>query len=113
MRYWSEGERSPRWQLLFKDDRSTHRTTEDVVWLAPRDPFEGIRCPLCHWRPAPESRWCCECRGTPEPHFPSCGTAWHTFTTRGRCPGCSHRWLWTSCMGCGQWSLHEDWYEAD
>jgi hypothetical protein len=97
--------------LLFKDDRAPQRTTLDVVWRARREPFSGIRCPLCHWRPSSEARWCCDCRGTPEPFFPWCGTAWHTFTTRGRCPGCSHRWLWTSCMQCSRWSLHEDWYE--
>lgn len=71
----------------------------------------SIRCPHCQWRPAPSSRWCCDATGAPEPFFESCGTVWNTFSTHGRCPGCGHQWLWTSCLQCGQWSLHVDWYE--
>ena len=41
----------------------------------------------------------------------ACGTAWNTFATRGRCPGCAHQWRWTSCLRCDQWSPHGDWYE--
>jgi hypothetical protein len=73
--------------------------------------FQGIRCPQCHWRPAPSSRWCCDCVGTPEPFFEGCGTVWNTFSTRGRCPGCSHQWGWTSCLQCHQASRHADWYD--
>ena len=73
--------------------------------------FEGIRCPLCEWRPSPSSTWCCAANDTPEPKFDWCGTVWNTFTTRGRCPGCQHQWKWTSCLSCHGWSLHEDWYE--
>jgi len=97
--------------LLLKDDR---RTGGVVVPAAKRDEDEasvGIRCPLCAWRPSPSSRWACVCTDTPEPFFPSCGTSWNTFETRGRCPGCGHQWIWTSCLHCGEWSLHADWYE--
>lgn len=76
------------------------------------DSSERIRCPLCDWTPAPSSKWCCYGEGTPEPPFEWCGTTWNTFQTRGRCPGCSHKWTWTSCLHCGGFSLHEDWYEC-
>jgi len=64
-------------------------------------------------RPDASSRWCCHPHETPEPFFPGCGTVWNTFSTRGRCPGCDHQWLWTSCLSCGEWSLHQDWYEYE
>ena len=73
--------------------------------------FGRIRCPLCKWRPTASSMWVCIGRGTPEPSFNGCGTTWNTFKTRGRCPGCQHQWVWTSCHKCRGWSLHEDWYE--
>jgi hypothetical protein len=73
--------------------------------------FEQIRCPRCGWQPSAHSRWCCDCLFTPEPVFDSCGTVWNTFATRGRCPGCSHQWQWTTCLSCHQASLHRDWYE--
>ena len=75
--------------------------------------FSRIRCPLCDWRPTPATAWCCYSEGTPEPPFPSCGTMWNTFSTRGRCPGCGHQWHWTSCPQCAGWSPHDDWYEVD
>jgi len=75
--------------------------------------FESIRCPLCAWRPAASSRWCCESADSPEPFFQGCGTVWNTFATRGRCPGCDHQWGWTSCLRCHGWSVHEDWYAQD
>jgi hypothetical protein len=91
------------------------RRSADPVIVTTRDPSHltgegGIRCPLCDWRPSAASRWCCECIGTPEPYFEACGTVWHTFTTRGRCPGCQHQWQWTTCLSCGVASPHEDWY---
>jgi hypothetical protein len=76
------------------------------------DAFERIRCPLCDWRPMPSSTWCCYGLNTPEPAFEGCGAVWNTFSTRGRCPACQHQWRWTSCLRCGGWSLHEDWYDA-
>jgi hypothetical protein len=71
-----------------------------------------IRCPLCDWQPSTGSMWACVSEGTPEPFFGGCGTVWNTFATRGRCPGCSHQWTWTSCLRCHGWSLHVDWYEV-
>lgn len=99
--------------LLLRDDRSTGRITVHIPRLDAQDPLVGIRCPLCAWRPLVSSRWMCDCRGTPEPPFSSCGTRWNTFETAGCCPGCSHRWRWTSCLRCYQPSPHEDWYEDD
>jgi hypothetical protein len=75
------------------------------------DVFKGIRCPLCEWRPDAHARWSCIHRDSPEPPFPACGTVWNTFVTAGRCPGCNHQWQWTSCLSCGGWSKHVDWYE--
>jgi hypothetical protein len=72
-----------------------------------------VRCPLCHWRPSAESLSYCQSEDTPEPPFNACGTAWNTFLTRGKCPGCGHQWKWTSCLRCHEASLHEDWYESD
>ncbi|HET7697200.1 MAG TPA: hypothetical protein VFK57_15920 [Vicinamibacterales bacterium] len=89
---------------------------EQKVFSTPKDDdgeaAERIRCPLCDWTPGPSSRWCCYAEGTPEPPFEWCGTTWNTFSTRGRCPGCAHQWKWTSCLRCGGFSLHEDWYEC-
>ncbi|HKE86642.1 MAG TPA: hypothetical protein VKB50_22960, partial [Vicinamibacterales bacterium] len=90
------------------------RTPDQIVFDETEDHDEGlsgIRCPRCSWRPSESSRWTCYWGDTPEPHFHSCGTVWNTFATRGRCPGCSHQWVWTSCLRCSQWSLHANWYE--
>jgi hypothetical protein len=73
-------------------------------------PSSRIRCPLCLWQPAPSSRWYCTDCAHPEYFHGGCGMAWNTFDTRGRCPGCDHRWRWTACLSCAEWSLHEDWY---
>ena len=83
------------------------------IKIAEENTFFGVRCPLCAWRPDASSRWCCHQSETPEPPFPWCGTVWNTFSTRGRCPGCDHQWRWTSCLSCGGWSLHDDWYEHE
>ena len=98
-------------RLFLKDDRGSDPGTVDVFALDEDEAFDGIRCPLCNWRPSPSSRWYCNADGTPEPFFSGCGAVWNTFSTQGRCPGCSHQWRWTSCLQCGQSSLHEDWYE--
>lgn len=72
-----------------------------------------ICCPLCQWRPRASDRWYCgDCRH-PEGFLEGCGMVWNTFETRGRCPGCCHRWRWTVCLSCHQWSLHEDWYAKE
>lgn len=60
-----------------------------------------IWCPGCNYRPRPTDRWDC---------VPTCGTRWHTFWTRGMCPGCGVRWPKTQCPQCGEWPPHEDWY---
>jgi hypothetical protein len=70
-----------------------------------------IRCPLCEWVPEAGSQWFCAPCGAPEHFTGGCGTAWNTFDTRGECPGCRYTWTWTACLHCGQWSLHDDWYE--
>ena len=91
------------------DDRVPSRIVRDEPTAHDLEE-ESIRCPRCGWRPLPSSRWCCDGFDTPE-SFEGCGQVWDTFATGGRCPGCSHRWLWTSCLHCGEWSLHDDWYE--
>ncbi len=70
-----------------------------------------IRCPHCRWQPRRNSIWTCLPIGYPEFLAHGCGHSWNTFDTRGLCPGCSHQWLNTSCLACGQWALYEDWYE--
>ncbi|WP_345109095.1 hypothetical protein [Hymenobacter algoricola] len=61
-----------------------------------------IACPQCSWEPTgAEQDWQC-----------SCGHAWHTFDTAGRCPRCRHQWLTTQCLRCGCTSPHSDWYRA-
>jgi len=73
--------------------------------------FGRIRCPVCRWRPRASDLWECGDCGHPEYFYGGCGTQWNTFDTRGLCPGCGHRWRWTFCLSCWEWSLHEDWYE--
>lgn len=99
--------------MLFKESRKLDDIVIPRIDLHDDDEEapQGVRCPKCNWRPAESDLWCCLAIDTPEPPFPSCGTEWHTFSTHGKCPGCSHQWRWTSCLRCGQWSLHEDWYE--
>jgi hypothetical protein len=97
--------------LFLKDGRKTEDIVADITRLDEDDEFEGIRCPHCAWRPSSHDRWCCQSNGGPEPPFRSCGTNWNTFSTKGRCPGCSHQWQWTLCLRCVEWSPHADWYE--
>jgi len=75
--------------------------------------FNRIRCPICSWQPDSYSRWVCRKSDYPEHFADGCGTAWNTFDTRGRCPGCAHQWIWTFCLRCRRWSLHEDWYSTE
>jgi hypothetical protein len=96
---------------LLKNDLASRRLVTGIADLERDDALQGVRCPLCAWRPTAASRWCCWWGDGPEPYFAACGAEWNTFTTRGRCPGCRHQWQWTSCLRCGGWSLHEDWYE--
>jgi len=97
---------------LLKETRISSPIAVVLPRLRGEDSLDGIRCPICAWRPRASSLWSCDCRGTPEPFFQSCGAAWNTFLTRGRCPGCDHQWQWTTCLACGQSSLHDDWYET-
>jgi len=64
-----------------------------------------IRCPKCYWEPDKSCRWQCS----------DCKMVWDTFTTYGKCPRCSKVYETTSCLrkwgGCGEVSLHTDWYE--
>jgi hypothetical protein len=97
-------------RLFRKDDRDSDQIPVNISGLDHDEAFSGIRCPLCDW-PSASSRWSCYSDGTPESFREGCGTVWNTFSTHGRCPGCSHQWRWTSCLQCHEWSLHEDWYE--
>ena len=58
-----------------------------------------IACPKCDWEPHAGSQWSC-----------SCGHAWNTFDTGGRCPSCGRQWDETQCLSCSEWSPHLDWY---
>ncbi|HTF93346.1 MAG TPA: hypothetical protein VK632_09875, partial [Verrucomicrobiae bacterium] len=75
--------------------------------------FSEIRCPRCQWQPKSTHRWFCAPCDYPEYFDDGCGACWNTFTTRGRCPGCSHQWRWTACLSCAGWSLHNDWYQNE
>ena len=96
---------------LLKKSPAPEQITDVVGRLEDEDAFGHIRCPLCTWQPSTSSRWSCYADGTPEISFEGCGTTWNTFATGGRCPGCAHRWRWTKCLRCDEWSLHDDWYE--
>src|SRR5262249_1765925 len=72
--------------------------------------FARIQCPRCRWQPRALDRWTCAPCGPPEAFVGGCGTHWDTFTTRGVCPGCGHRWQWTACPACREGSPHDDWY---
>jgi len=98
---------------LLKSATPSHDDVETVIRKSTDESTLRIRCPQCYWQPTPSSRWCCVVSGTPEPYFEGCHTIWNTFDTRGRCPGCAHQWMWTTCHRCEQASLHEHWYEED
>jgi hypothetical protein len=92
-------------------ERLKREEITDRAKLEEKDPdFSRVRCPLCGWKPNGSSRWFCGDCEYPEYFFDGCGTAWNTFATRGRCPGCAHDWRWTVCLRCRRWSRHEDWY---
>lgn len=63
-----------------------------------------ILCPKCGWEPDGKPYWKCSV----------CKTSWNTFDTRGVCPACNKVYEETACPrsrgGCGQMSLHNDWY---
>jgi hypothetical protein len=97
--------------LLLKTVRAPREIVVDVPDLSDDGELNGIRCPVCAWRPSASSEWCCVWTDGPEPFFAACGTVWNTFATAAVCPGCRHQWQWTSCLRCGEWSPHADWYE--
>jgi hypothetical protein len=94
----------------FKDTGLSDRIIADALHDE-GERWNAIRCPHCGWHPTPSSRWSCNADHAPEPFFHGCGTVWNTFDTKGRCPGCQHQWQWTSCLSCGKWSPHVDWYD--
>jgi len=96
--------------LLLNNDLAGRGVATDVADRERDDELDGVRCPCCGWRPTAASRWSCWWGDGPEPYFEACGAEWNTFTTRGRCPGCRHQWRWTSCLRCGEWSPHDEWY---
>ena len=100
------------WQVLKQENAGDVRQHTQVK-ESDGDGASRIRCPLCFWQPSASSRWTCYVRGTPEPPFDGCGTVWNTFDTRGKCPGCGHQWIWTTCLHCRVASRHEDWYEEE
>lgn len=101
-----------RTEALLRDGSQPSRTPVIETGGSAMEKSAGprIRCPHCLWQPGSGSRWWCGSVEAPE-FYRGCGTAWNTFDTRGVCPGCSHQWRHTSCLRCGQWSLHEDWYD--
>jgi predicted amidophosphoribosyltransferase len=99
--------------LLLKPEAPKTGVIEFIERLRETAKRHRVRCPSCGWQPAPSSRWSCVPTGAPE-HFPDgCGAAWHTFETRGRCPGCSHQWRYTACLQCHAWAKHDDWYTVE
>ena len=99
---------------LFQKSLITEDITESLSKTGDEETdYKRIRCPLCKWQPNASCRWYCGDCEYPEFFFDGCGASWNTFETRGLCPGCFHQWRWTSCLSCGEWSLHEDWYEKE
>ena len=95
----------------FRKTAETDKFIESIEREKDKSDFQRIRCPLCKWQPGASSRWFCADADAPEFFYGGCGTMWNTFETRGKCPGCSHQWRWTSCLKCGGWARHDDWYE--
>lgn len=82
-----------------------------VLEIEQDDKYARIRCPACKWQPNASSRWCCYDPDQGEHPTGGCQTEWNTFDTGGRCPGCGHQWIRTTCLRCEVHSLHVDWYE--
>lgn len=97
----------------FQKTSQTEEILKTIESEKAKNDFSRIRCPLCKWQPNSSSRWFCADCDFPEYFYGGCWTSWNTFETRGVCPGCKHRWRYTSCLRCGVFSLHEDWYEKD
>ncbi len=102
-------------KVVFTAFRKTAETEEILKQVIEDDKIESefsrIRCPHCNWKPDKSSRWFCADCDYPEFFYGGCFTSWNTFETKGVCPGCAHRWKWTSCLRCTKWARHDDWYE--
>jgi hypothetical protein len=73
---------------FFQERLKPAETTKKTQDSEKANEFDRIRCPFCKWSPKPSShRYCGDC-GYAEYFFDGCGTAWNTFTSRGRCTGC-------------------------
>ncbi|HVO91660.1 MAG TPA: GIY-YIG nuclease family protein [Terriglobales bacterium] len=99
------------WSLLQNTPLASRSAKKPVTLPIDASDFGRIRCPRCKWQPKMAHRWFCAPCDYPEYFSGGCGACWNTFATRGRCPGCGHRWRWTACLSCEEWSLHADWYE--
>ncbi len=97
-----------RGRLTAFDERGYQPYVEDDTGTL--DP--SIRCPSCKWQPSSRDRWYCMSMGPPENFNGGCGHGWHTFATRGKCPGCSYQWKHTTCFSCNITSPHDDWYHT-
>ncbi len=98
--------------LLFRKTSESDAFIANLKREDEKTNFAQIRCPLCEWKPEASNRWTCWDCDYPEYFFNGCETVWNTFETHGKCPACSYQWIWTSCLRCGEWSKHEDWYEG-
>lgn len=106
--------RALKLKMIFLAYRKTAETEAILKRLKAEDEnaeSARIRCPHCRWQPNKTSRWFCGDCGAPEYFYDGCGASWNTFETGGVCPGCAHKWIWTSCLRCTEWARHEDWYE--
>lgn len=95
----------------FQKTRETDEILRKIESEKDETNFRRIRCPKCKWQPKSSSRWFCADCDFPEYFYGGCWTSWNTFETKGKCPGCGHLWRWTSCLRCGGWAKHVDWYE--
>ena len=95
----------------FQKTAETEEILKTIEEEKEKNDYQRIRCPLCRWQPGSNSLWFCADADAPEFFYGGCGAMWNTFETRGKCPGCNHQWRWTSCLRCGGWARHEDWYE--
>lgn len=98
---------------LFQKGAVENVTDVDQLESEDETSSRRIRCPACRWEPRKTDLWHCGECPYPEGFYGGCGMAWNTFDTAGLCPGCGHQWLWTACLRCAVWSLHEDWYTSD
>ncbi|MGI9036028.1 MAG: hypothetical protein ACR2GD_08315 [Pyrinomonadaceae bacterium] len=99
--------------MAYRKDSEFEKKFREQIEADDNAEFARIRCPHCRWQPTPASLWFCADCEYPENFFAGCGTMWNTFETGGRCPTCAHQWRWTSCLACGSFSPHENWYQPE